>query len=310
MHQYLRAIGFSKMNKKELHDLLDEAMEYPDSYEETVDTNGDNVAEIRITVGSGMGISFIGNYDKREMFHVEHYEPYLIGERRTGEDAIGLVRLSASEQYQGIYDNKNFGVEIIFSVNNVMEILRSIRRYGVYKREDNPNHRELIGNHVKGLSLKSGVAFSALALDGKIIMPMYKTRKQLSDERVLQQKKSKLMEAAKEGDVDAIQELSVNEFNAYHHAMHRTEKEDILSIVTTYFIPSGLESDQYDMMGEILSFWKKENILTMENVWILRVNCNDIVIDVAVNEKDLIGIPAVGRRFKGHVWLQGQLMQI
>ncbi len=310
MHQYLRSIGFSKMNKKELHDLLDEAMEYPDSYEETVDANGDNVAEIRMAVGSGMGISFIGNYDKREMFHVEHYEPYLIGERKTNEDAVGLVRLSASERYQGIYDNNNFGTEMIFSVNNVMEILRSIRKYGISKRKDDQEHKELIGNHVQGISVKSSVAFSALAENGKIVMPMYKTREHLSGERVLQQKKTKLLEAAKEGDMDAIQELSINEMNAYHHAVQRTEKEDILSIVTTYCIPSGIESDQYDLMGEILSFWKKENIITMENVWILRVNSNDIVIDVAVNEKDLLGVPAVGRRFKGHVWLQGQLMQI
>ncbi len=308
MHQYLRSIGFSKINKKELNELLTGALAYPDSFEEVSDTNGDDLVEIRMTVGSGMGISFFGNYDEKDMFHVEHYAPYLFGERNTAGDRIGLVRHSEGERYRGIYDDPNFGTEMIFSVNNIMEILKSIHTYGV--SENKEHHKEMIGNHVRGLSVKTGVALSALASDGKIIMPMYKTRKNLSKQRVLQTEKTKLLSAAKDGDADAIEKLTIREMNAYHDAVQRTEKEDLLSIITTYCIPSGIESDKYDILGEILSCWKKENILTMEPVWILRVNCNDLVIDIAVNEKDLLGIPRIGRRFKGHVWLQGKLIEI
>ena len=32
---------------------------------------------------------------------------------------------------------------------------------------------------------------------------------------------------------------------------------------------------------------------------------NDIPLDVCINERDLMGIPETGRRFKGVVWLQG-----
>ena len=29
--------------------------------------------------------------------------------------------------------------------------------------------------------------------------------------------------------------------------------------------------------------------------------------DVCINEKDLLGEPAIGRRFRGNVWMQGNL---
>ena len=47
------------------------------------------------------------------------------------------------------------------------------------------------------------------------------------------------------------------------------------------------------------------NVRTEEAVYEMRIACNDIELDVCINEKDLMGIPEVGRRFKGVVWLQG-----
>jgi hypothetical protein len=37
----------------------------------------------------------------------------------------------------------------------------------------------------------------------------------------------------------------------------------------------------------------------------MKIECNDIFFDVCINEKDLMGQPAIGRRFKGNVWMQG-----
>ena len=35
------------------------------------------------------------------------------------------------------------------------------------------------------------------------------------------------------------------------------------------------------------------------------VNCNDVIMPIVLNKKDLYGEPAVGRRFKGTIWTQG-----
>ena len=85
----------------------------------------------------------------------------------------------------------------------------------------------------------------------------------------------------------------------------RIIKEDMYSIIETSFMPSGIECDQYSIIGNILSVNLVENELTKEEIYRLRVECNDIVFTVAINKADLLGEPAPGRRFKGQIWMQG-----
>ena len=39
----------------------------------------------------------------------------------------------------------------------------------------------------------------------------------------------------------------------------------------------------------------------------MRLEVNELEFDVCVPIKNVIGEPAVGRRFKGNIWLQGRL---
>ena len=39
----------------------------------------------------------------------------------------------------------------------------------------------------------------------------------------------------------------------------------------------------------------------------MKINCNEIILQVAINKVDLFGEPMTGRRFKGVVWLQGYI---
>jgi hypothetical protein len=81
----------------------------------------------------------------------------------------------------------------------------------------------------------------------------------------------------------------------------------VLSIVESSFMPCGVECDQYSVIGEILGIERQTNVFTGENMCLLRLSCNDIVFDLVINEADLVGEPALGRRFKGNVWLQGEV---
>lgn len=83
--------------------------------------------------------------------------------------------------------------------------------------------------------------------------------------------------------------------------------EDILSIVDTYFMPYGIESDQYAILGEILTTSLIKNSRTEEDIYVLTINCNDLIFDLCINKKDLMGEPAPGRRFKGNIWMQGHI---
>ncbi|MBQ6875357.1 MAG: DUF3881 family protein [Lachnospiraceae bacterium] len=93
---------------------------------------------------------------------------------------------------------------------------------------------------------------------------------------------------------------------------HDTEKklsllqcEDLYTIVESCFMPYGVECDQYSIIGEITEVEEVENVITGEMIYSLTVKCNGLNFQVCINQKDLIGLPAPGRRFKGSVWMQG-----
>ena len=77
------------------------------------------------------------------------------------------------------------------------------------------------------------------------------------------------------------------------------------SIIETCFMPSGIECDQYSIIGNILSVNLVTNDLTNEEIYRLRIECNDMIFTAAINKADLLGEPAPGRRFKGQIWMQG-----
>ena len=60
-------------------------------------------------------------------------------------------------------------------------------------------------------------------------------------------------------------------------------------------------------MGTILEIKETQNKFTEENVLLMKVNSNDLIFDLCINAKDLVGVPNVGRRFKGNIWMQGKI---
>ena len=39
----------------------------------------------------------------------------------------------------------------------------------------------------------------------------------------------------------------------------------------------------------------------------MKLEVNELTFDVCVPVKDVVGEPAVGRRFKGNIWMQGNV---
>ena len=109
------------------------------------------------------------------------------------------------------------------------------------------------------------------------------------------------------GDEDAIETLTETDMNLMAEVNRRIEEEDLYSLVESSFMPTGIECDQYAILGEIVSLRMKSNVYTHENVLDLKLRCNDAIFRVCMNEKDLLGVPAIGRRFKGTVWMQGEM---
>ena len=151
------------------------------------------------------------------------------------------------------------------------------------------------------------VTVSGLASEGKILFPVQKDKEAVKVERELAKNRTNLIEAARNGDEEAMESLTMEDMDTYSMISQRIVTDDILTIVDSYFMPYGIECDQYNVLGEILDIMKFKNILTGEEICQMTIESNDMQFDVCINSKDLLGEPAVGRRFKGTIWLQGKL---
>ena len=150
------------------------------------------------------------------------------------------------------------------------------------------------------------VSLTALSIGGMILLPSHRKVEPVKAKKE-QDEREKLIQAAKKGDETAIENLTIEDIDTYNELSQRILKEDVFSIVDSSFMPCGVECDQYQVVGEILELEEEINHYTKEIVYIMVIECNNLSMTVAVNKADLLGEPAVGRRFKGQVWLQGSV---
>jgi len=151
------------------------------------------------------------------------------------------------------------------------------------------------------------LTLSGLAREGKILLPVEKDKEAVKIERELTKNRNHLIAAARNGDEEAMESLTMEDMDTYSMISQRIVTDDIFTIVDSYFMPYGMVCDQYSVMGEILDYMPFKNIITGEEIYQLTLDCNDMQFDVCINKEDLLGEPQIGRRFKGVIWLQGEL---
>ena len=95
--------------------------------------------------------------------------------------------------------------------------------------------------------------------------------------------------------------------DTYTSISKKIQNDDVFTLVDTYFMPYGVECDQYSILGEILECQTLENSMSGEKVYRMLVNCNELIFDLCINDADLLGEPLAGRRFKGVIWMQGYI---
>lgn len=286
MHRYLRAVGFSGIQKREeFEELIRFTSECYQTEETAVTAEGEDFAERRKAFAEQMGLLVRGVYNEKDEYQAEYCIPYFTGRTERFYDDMVIERHAEKESYSGICDDMNLGVSLIFYLQNVTEFLNR-KRYG---RLD---------------QVSASLILSGLSVEGKILMPVYQKTPVVSEIKSSQER-SRMIQAAREGDEEAIESLTIEDMDTYSMISKRIVDEDVLSIVTTHFMPCGVECDHYNVMGEILDVELRENNKTKEKIYVLTIESNGIVLDVCINQMDLMGEPAAGRRFRGIIWLQG-----
>lgn len=289
MHKFLRTAGFSMYQKKKDIEKLLDMLETKASVEKTIQIDRDtNVCEIRSEVAPGIGLSIVGEINEKGEFEREFYFPYLQSDTESSKAECSVQRHAERETYAGMVDENNIGISLIFYVQNFLEYReRHMKRDAAFR--------------VRSVNL------AGLSVSGKILLPIKKTQKQIQRSKVAARDRNSLIEAARNGDEDAMETLTIEDIDLYSKISRRAMKEDLYSIIDSCFMPCGIECDQYSIIGEIKEFQKARNIYTKEEIYQLHLECNDLPFSVCINSKDLLGEPAVGRRFKGQIWMQGRL---
>ncbi len=287
MHSFLRSIGFRDISKDRLNEIIREITYNPEHMDVTMDSEGNQFVELRREVAKGIGLSLRGSYEFGDEFHLDYYFPYFTGELQSTNCEVEIIRQSDKESYQGLCDDIRVGIDLIFYLQNMFTLLQSDQRD-------------------KKIVDFGGVCLSGLCTEGVVLLPMKKAENVNNTERKIRERNDLLI-AARNGDVKAMEKLTINDMDTYSVLQKRLQHEDVLTIVSSYFMPSGIECDKYEVLGEITGVRSVVNTISMESLFLIDLICNHMPMQIVVNEKDLLGEPAIGRRLKAKIWLQGKM---
>ena len=184
MHQYLPAIGFSKIKKRELENLLQEITLRPDYQESAIDFEGNQFVELRYMVDDNVGLVLRGIYNEDDEFILDYYYPTYFGESISSKNDVEVIKQSDKDNYLVTCDEIRLGVNLIFQLQNMGEFLRN--------------------NIMAGKSGDRTIRLAALSLDAKIILPLYDNEKSRIKEKMNNKKRIDLFEQAREGNEEAV----------------------------------------------------------------------------------------------------------
>lgn len=289
MHRFMRAIGFSEFgDRKRLKELLTGVIMNSDRRGYAMNQENVMLGEFCKDFADNMGIAVCGEFDENDKFIYDYYYPYLIGNGITSYEDVSVERHAAKDSYAGVCDEIKLGISLIFYLQNMIP----------YVNAQTAGRLPIRGTNV---------TLSGLSVGGSIMMPIQKNEGQKEKIKKNSANRSNLLAAAKKGDEEAIETLTLEDMDMYTAISKRIKKDDVFSLVDTYFMPYGVECDQYSVLGEIVNMRKVTNHTTGEEIYVLTIYCNELTFDVCINIIDLFGEPQIGRRFKGNVWLQGYI---
>ena len=233
MHDYLRAIGFDRsMNRDEKDNLLIKVVEKAD---ETLYIQKDEescIVQYNKDFAETFGVSIVGEMEDNGEFTLEYMYPYVKGKNMFFYEEIHVEKYSDRDAYAGICDNVNLGVPLIFYIHNFIHYLNMEQFKDMFPEVNN-------------------VVLSGLSLEGTVILNVEKDEIQIRKEKKSNNNRNQLLEAAREGNIEAIEMLTLDDMDTYTVISKRAKNEDVYTIVDSYLIPYGVETDKYSILGTI-----------------------------------------------------------
>ena len=292
MNAYLRAVGFSNIDRNKMRKLIESVEKNPDK-RYIVGSNHDEIyIEYYKEYGNGIGVVGKGVLDERENPFVDVCEPYICSDWDIEAKGYFLEHLDDSTAVI-IFEDETSGNELAFELQSHIEYKqneKSFTDYGSYTTE-----------------LKK-VNIAGLSLYATIILPVVKD----SVEEEMQQLEStyykNLVGKSRNGDEEAIELLTFYEQQTSDTIRARLEEEDFLSVVEGYILPSEDDELAYNILGDIEKVNIITNPVTGEEIYKLDVDIIGVRVQIFINKYDVTGLPIEGMRFMGCCKLQGNIV--
>ena len=318
MHKYLRAVGFSEFEKKsQLDEFFNENLKDENLVSSYMTQDMRVCGQYNLPVCNGAGIAVIGEQEENQSTFLDFYFPYLKGYDYTLIQECTIERHSDKDSYACIINDYRFEIALIFYMTN-----------------GNVYNSIIKSHNITDVKIDK-IFLSALSISGRVILPI--ENKELSDnefddiDKINQEYDDFLDDEDDEDEFDDL-DLSLSErllddiedfseglgddtigagirlSNNYNEDQEdRLNSEDLYSIVETSLVPYGIECDKYQIVAEILSVNRKINEYTGEVLIEMRVDTMGLEFNLMINENDLDGEPIPGRRFRGVIWLLGEV---
>lgn len=316
MHDYLRAVGFGCIKEKTDLDMLLHIVTAAPDLEHMEHLPGQEMvyAEKSRDFAQNAGVTVRGEISPLRGFSCEYFFPHYTGRCISANEDVTAQKRSDREEYDGVCEISTQGMSIVFHMNRLMDYagqngIQKIQKEEIISeesfREDPDIYLEegILSRFIKN----AAVRLSALSISGKILLPVRRSKGQIKQKIKSGFRRAMMADAARSGDPGALENLAIEQLDSYSHALKRIGKEDILSVVDSYFMPCGIAYDQYSILGDIIDCSEEINQLTGEVLEQMIVVCNEMILDICMNKEDLLGEPLAGRRFLGNIWLQGVL---
>ncbi|MCQ2748469.1 MAG: DUF3881 family protein [Clostridia bacterium] len=278
----LRTVGFSKPeNEEKVYQVVNEVFNhFTDKYSISIDENKKFI-ETKKQYGKNFGVIARG-FQNGDKISFKEIVPYADAAKKMPITELliekGDIKLSVNNEvikneYHVKMKNPHTGLPMQFYLQNVVEYLENSE-----------------------LNLFKGVYISALAQEGKVLLPV--AEDEIDEIYEIDYDDDDFFDEEDEGAID-VEDLDDDDIF--------TLKGNWLEKMPTSIVPASDAIAHYLILGKIKSVNKLENEATGEKIYKLSVFADGITLDVYVNKKKLLGEPSPGMRFMGLCWLQGKI---
>ena len=234
------------------------------------------------------GLYLRAEIDEDKNLVVDFYYPFLNPTTISTCEDLSIERHAANESFAGICEDVRVGTSIIFYLQNGVDYMKSFAK-NTFNRSGN------------------SIYLAGLSTSGTILLPIKKNEMELQKVKQASSDRIAKITAAREGNEQAIESLTLEDIDTYSTISKKILTEDILTLVDSYFMPYGVECDNYSVLAEIEECNMYHNYITDEEIYVMTLNLNDLKFEICINKNDVLGEPMVGRRFKGTIILQGKV---